>query len=87
MNLLLGVIRPGRVVKLCDVVNNIFKATEAYFTTTLLNHAVKRAKNICLEHVSVSLTEGGFLALLLIRDANVLFVLRLEWFMTISGTV
>jgi len=89
MDLLLGVRRPGCVVQLRDVVDDVLDAANDDFATLgirLVHHAVQRTKNIIFEHLPIRLAYGSLLPLLFIQSTKVFFIVHREWFLAIAHT-
>lgn len=84
VDLLLGVLGPGGVVELGDVVNDVLDAAQRHFLVFLADDGIKRAKNICLEGIAINLADRLLGSLLGVLRAKVLLVLGLEWLLAVA---
>ena len=81
MDLLLGVLRPGGVVELGDVIDNVLNAgnEDLALSLSLVHHIVQCRKDLLLEHSSISLGDWHIiLPNLSVLRAYILFVLDVE---------
>ena len=81
VDLLLGVLRPGGVVKLGNVIDNVLHAgnQDLALGLSLVHHIVQCRKDILLEHSSIGLADCRLiLSYLSVLRANILFVLDVE---------
>ena len=81
MDLLLGVLRPGGVVKLGNVIDNVLHACneDLAFGLSLVHYIVQRREDLLLEHRSIVLADRRIiLTNLSVLHVYILFVLNVE---------
>ena len=87
MDLLLGVLRPGGVVKLGDVIDNVLNAgnEDLALRICLVHHIVQCRKYLLLEQSSISLGNWHIiLPNLSVLRAYILFVLDVEGLLAVG---